>query len=84
MAVAKRGSGDAMLDRVTGLGPLIINARNDKNLQQLLDVKQLNSDLEASAGIAAQLADTGVLKKPKTLDCSGALSENPDFKQEPA
>jgi hypothetical protein len=58
MAMAKRGSGDAMLDRVTGLGPLIINARNDKNLQQLLDVKQLNSDLEASAGIAAQLADT--------------------------
>jgi hypothetical protein len=84
MAMAKRGSGDAMLDRVTGLGPLIINARNDKNLQQLLDVKQLNSDLEASAGIAAQLADTGVLKKPKTLDCSGALSKNPDFKQEPA
>ena len=61
--------------------PIIV--RNDKNLQQLLDVKQLNSDLEASAGIAAQLADTGVLKKPKTLDCSGPHGE-PGFKQEPA
>jgi len=73
-----------MPDRAIGLRPRIISARNGKNLQQLLDVKQLNSDLETSAGIAARPADTGVLKKPKTLDCPGALSENPDFKQEPA
>ena len=60
-----------MLDRVIGLRPLIISVGNDKNLQQLLDVKQLNSDLETLAGIAARLADAGVLKKPKTLDCPG-------------